>query len=340
MSRSRSQAGRPSGRKAGASRVDRSDVASRPRVSASYSDVSPPPTATRPPSGFTSSPHRRLLGARRCDQRRAPRQRGQQARPGVRRSRRGAPPRRPAGAGPIDSVRYVERLPRPIAERRPTPPHGRLARLPPRQQPGDEGRDEQDANAGEQHPQPPVDANLTLRLFLGGVLLGLGECRAGVEERLLGRRSRLGPARSTPLEAWVSRSPRYSSLSGRSIVSHVSAAPARWRRIRWPSTSSSSQPRSRGQARASASWASSTTSPSLVTRRAATSSSIEPLVDGIVGARVRRGTRLRTGSPFGLGGDEAEQEVPQHRPLFGRQPPGRPPRPTAPPRRGCRRSSR
>ena len=49
-------------------------------------------------------------------------------------------------------------------------------------------------------------------------------------------------------------------------------------RIRWPSTSSSSQPRSRGQARASASWVISRTPSSLVTSRAPTSISIELLV--------------------------------------------------------------
>ena len=70
----------------------------------------------------------------------------------------------------------------------------------------------------------------------------------------------------------------------------------RWCRIRCPSTSSSSQPCNRGQARASASWAISTTPASLVTRRELTRRSMRRSCSGSVD-RSRRGTRLRTGSP-------------------------------------------
>ena len=66
--------------------------------------------------------------------------------------------------------------------------------------------------------------------------------------------------------------------------------------MRWPSTSSSSQPRSRGQARASASWVISRTPSSLVTSRASTSMSIS-CSWWASEAISRRGTRVRTASP-------------------------------------------
>ena len=66
--------------------------------------------------------------------------------------------------------------------------------------------------------------------------------------------------------------------------------------MRWPSMSSSSQVRSRGQARASASWAISTTPASLVTRREPTSRSISCWWSGSA-ENSRRGSRARTGSP-------------------------------------------
>ena len=46
------------------------------------------------------------------------------------------------------------------------------------------------ASAREQHPQPPIDADLAPRLLLGTALLRPRERRTGLEERLLGRAQR------------------------------------------------------------------------------------------------------------------------------------------------------
>ncbi len=127
---------------------------------------------------------------------------------------------------------------------------------------------------------------------------------------------RSGCGRSCHSRAWARRTPRYSSLGGRPRESQASAVAERWCRIRWPSTSSSSQPRSRGQARASASWAISTTPSSLVTSRVATSRSTSSSWAGSgddLAARQPGSDRFA----FGAGGDEAEQEVVQGAPLVG-----------------------
>ena len=70
--------------------------------------------------------------------------------------------------------------------------------------------------------------------------------------------------------------------------------------IRSPSTSSSSHDLSRGQARASASWAISTVSPSLLRSRALTRLSMTASCSSSE-ATDRRGARVRTGSPESLG---------------------------------------
>ena len=91
----------------------------------------------------------------------------------------------------------------------------------------------------------------------------------------------------------------------------------RWRRIRWPSTSSSSQPRRRGHARASASWASSTVPSSLVTSRArrGARSAARARVGGEQAPQVPGGgpARLRAGR------DQPQQQVAQDAPLLGRR---------------------
>ena len=91
-------------------------------------------------------------------------------------------------------------------------------------------------------------------------------------------------------------------------VSQASAATPRCRSIRWPSTSSSSQAGSRGQARASASWAISHDVVVAVTSRAATSRFDDVLPLG-VGGSSRRGTLARTGSPSVRGGHQAQQQL-------------------------------
>ncbi len=98
----------------------------------------------------------------------------------------------------------------------------------------------------------------------------------------------------------LSRGPRYSSLSGRSIAFHDSAAAARCRKRRWPSTSSSSQSRSRGHTRTRASWAICTVSPSMLSRRASTSCSTSHRCASSA-VTLSRGTLARTGSPSSVG---------------------------------------
>ena len=136
---------------------------------------------------------------------------------------------------------------------------------------------------------------------------------------------RCGALASCHSRAVSSRAPRYSSLTGRPSDSQPSAAVVRWRRRRCPATSSSSQDCRRGQARASASWASSTVSSSEVTSRARTRSptmrsrSASP-------SRLRLDTRQRTGSPSRDGVDQAQQDRAQDRSLLARA--------------GCRRAGR
>ena len=90
----------------------------------------------------------------------------------------------------------------------------------------------------------------------------------------------------------------------------------RWCRIRCPSTSSSSHPRSRGQARASASWAISTTPSSLVTRRVRTSRSTSSSWSG-GGDDLAAGDAGADGLALLSGGDEPEEEVVQRLALSG-----------------------
>ena len=173
-------------------------------------------------------------------------------------------------------------------------------RLPHGEQAGDERDDEQHGDSGEQRRAAvgsdgircvAAVRSLRPRRVRVAVLVSRKARSAGVRSgsavachRRLGRGGRRGRARCR---------------DGPSS-SQASAVRARWRRMRWPSTSSSSQSRRRGQALARDSWAISTVSSSLVTSRARTSSSTSRSCSASV-ATVRRGTRLRTGSPSGVG---------------------------------------
>ena len=155
-----------------------------------------------------------------------------------------------------------------------------------------------------------------LGALLGRPLLGLLVPLGGLEERDLGLGQGWCPAWALHCSAWASRTPRYSSLSGRPSESQASAAPLRWCRIRWPSMSSSSQARNRGQARASASWAISTTPASLVTSRDATSRSIRCSWSGSADSR-RRGHPAADRLALGPGGHQPQHQVAQQVPLLG-----------------------
>ena len=92
------------------------------------------------------------------------------------------------------------------------------------------------------------------------------------------------------------------------MASHASAAPARCRNSRCPSTSSSSQPRSRGHTRNSASWAIWTVSPSMLTSRASTSCSTSRTWASST-ATLARGTRARTGVAVLAGHHQAQEQA-------------------------------
>lgn len=163
---------------------------------------------------------------------------------------------------------------------------GEGGRVRPSRRPGgdDAGHDRdqrQQPDPDEQPAQAPVRARLVTRAAIRGATPGVGRRRAGIEERRLDR-CQVGRARSRHSIAWARRAPRYSSLAGRPICSHVTAAVPRCRRIRWPARSSERHSSRRGQARATASWASWRVSPPAVTSRSSPSSRRPP------GARARR----------------------------------------------------
>ena len=115
--------------------------------------------------------------------------------------------------------------------------------------------------------------------------------------------------------AWVRRAPRYSSLSGRPIWSHVSAAAARWRRC-------AGLRRRRRASRAGAARP----GPSLVGELdgvavAGDQPGADQLLDQLLGSASIASAAARQPDPYrlavGAGSDEAQQEVAQQRPPLG-----------------------
>ena len=185
------------------------------------------------------------------------------------------------------------------------------------QRAGHEGDDGHDGHGDEAAAKPAAGPGLPTPRRLGG---GAGSPRGTPARRRSGRPGGLANQSS----ASSRRAPRYSSPSSRPAPSQLRAASVRWRWTRRPSRSSSSQPRSRGHWRISASWATSTVGSRLAGSRSKLSSRAAPnrSITAPVAAIVAQ-LRDRHPPPGVLGPlaerDEAAEQPAQRRPLLGRR---------------------